>query len=76
MAACARHLVALGRYGLVVYVLKANPYRKFYEALGGALSGENQVEMGEVTLPEVVYRWNDVRTAGWLDEEPTQDLAD
>jgi ribosomal protein S18 acetylase RimI-like enzyme len=72
MAACAQHLVALGRHSLIVWVLKANPYRRFYEALGGVISGEKQVEIGEVELPEVVYRWNDVRTTAWLVQEPAQ----
>jgi hypothetical protein len=70
MAACARHLVARGRHGLIVCVLKANPYRRFYEGLGGVLSGEKLVEIGGIQLPEVVYRWKDVRAADWLVEAP------
>jgi ribosomal protein S18 acetylase RimI-like enzyme len=73
MAACARHLVALGRPCLIVWVLKSNPYRRFYEVLGGVPSGEKQVEIGGVELPEVAYTWNDVRTAAWIVEEPAQD---
>lgn len=46
---------------LIVWVLKENPYRKFYEGLGGVLAEEKEIEIGGVMLPEVAYRWGDVR---------------
>jgi ribosomal protein S18 acetylase RimI-like enzyme len=70
MGACARHLSGLGRSSLIVYVLKSNPYRGFYEALGGIPSGEKRVEIGGLELPEVAYIWNDVRMADWMAEGP------
>jgi ribosomal protein S18 acetylase RimI-like enzyme len=75
MAACARHLVERGRQCLIVWVLKANPYRGFYEGLGGVLAGKKGVQIGEVELPEVAYRWNDVRSASWLVEDPARNAS-
>jgi len=37
MRACAAHLLTQGMRSLIVWVLKENPYRRFYESLGGAL---------------------------------------
>ena len=66
MSACAAHLVKEGMYSLLVWVLRDNPYRGFYEALGGSQVGEKQVQIGEVYLPEVAYGWKDVRQESWF----------
>jgi ribosomal protein S18 acetylase RimI-like enzyme len=71
MAACARHLVGQGRHRLIVWVLKANPYRRFYERLGGVLSGEKKVGVGGDWLPEVAYEWNDMQRASWMRRQET-----
>jgi GNAT superfamily N-acetyltransferase len=47
---------------MVVWVLKANPSRGFYERMGGVLVAEQGIEIGGVTLPEVAYGWTDVRS--------------
>jgi L-amino acid N-acyltransferase YncA len=49
-----------GFQSMVVWVLKANPSRRFYERMGGVLVGEQEIEIGGVTLPEVAYGWKDV----------------
>jgi GNAT superfamily N-acetyltransferase len=49
-----------GFRNMVVWVLKANPARGFYERMGGVLVGEQGIEIGGVTLPEVAYGWRDV----------------
>jgi ribosomal protein S18 acetylase RimI-like enzyme len=70
MQACGRHLVERGMTFLIVWVLKDNPYRSFYERLGGVLAGEKQVEIGNASLLEVAYEWTDIREAPWM--EPPQ----
>ncbi len=49
-----------GFQSMVVWVLKANPSRRFYERMGGVLVGEQEIEIGGVTLPEVAYGWRNV----------------
>jgi GNAT superfamily N-acetyltransferase len=58
----ARALRERGFQSMAVWVLKANPARGFYERMGGVLVGEQGIEIGGVTLPEVAYGWRDVRT--------------
>jgi GNAT superfamily N-acetyltransferase len=58
----ARALTERGFRNMVVWVLKANPARGFYERMGGVLVAEQGIEIGGVTLPEVAYGWKDVRT--------------
>jgi ribosomal protein S18 acetylase RimI-like enzyme len=50
-----------GFRSMVVWVLKANPARGFYERMGGELVGEQGIEIGGVALPEVAYGWREVR---------------
>ena len=44
---------------LLVWVLAANPARKFYERLGGRAVFEKLTTIGGVSLSEVAYRWQD-----------------
>lgn len=46
-----------GLASLLVWVLAANPARKFYEALGGQSVREKQIEIGDQSLTEVAYGW-------------------
>jgi len=50
-------LFADGFESLVVWVLAANPARGFYEALGGEVIRERDVEIGAQRLREVAYAW-------------------
>lgn len=57
----ARALRERGFRSMVVWVLKANSSRRFYERMGGVLVGEQGIEIGGVTLPEMAYGWPDIR---------------
>jgi ribosomal protein S18 acetylase RimI-like enzyme len=61
VAAIAAHLAQWDVTALHIGVLKANaPARRFYEALGGQIVGEREVEDAGFQLPEVIYGWSDV----------------
>jgi GNAT superfamily N-acetyltransferase len=54
-------LAKLGMGSLLIRVLKVNvPARRFYEALGGQLVMEEQIEEEGVVLDQVAYGWRDV----------------
>jgi GNAT superfamily N-acetyltransferase len=54
-------LVVHGINSLLIRVLKANaPARRFYEALGGQLVLEEQIEDRGAVLDQVAYGWRDV----------------
>ena len=54
-------LVEHGMDSLLIRVLKANaPARRFYEALGGQLVLEEQIEDQGAVLDQVAYGWRDV----------------
>ena len=44
----------------MLWVLRDNPSRGFYEALGGRVVGEKMQEIGGVAVVEVAYGWDDV----------------
>lgn len=56
----ARELRQLGHSALLVWVLKDNPSRRFYEALGGVYLREQDIQIGEQLLVEVAYGWKDI----------------
>jgi hypothetical protein len=45
---------------MAVWVLARNPSRRFYEALGGELITEQQIERGGESYVEVAYGWRDL----------------
>ena len=54
-------LVEQDMHSLLIRVLKANaPARRFYEALGGQLVLEEQIEDRGAVLDQVGYGWRDV----------------
>jgi ribosomal protein S18 acetylase RimI-like enzyme len=58
-AAAALH--QQGHDSLVLWVMKANPARRFYERLGGRLLGEKNNEIWYDTIVvEVAYGWDDI----------------
>ncbi|MGO8791122.1 MAG: GNAT family N-acetyltransferase [Terriglobia bacterium] len=61
--ACARELEQRGFTSLLLWVLRANPARHLYEALGGKVLREREVQIGNERLFEVAYGWTDTRTA-------------
>jgi GNAT superfamily N-acetyltransferase len=61
LVSLVKDLVDIGLLSLLVWVLKANPSRRFYEALGGQYLGEKQLSLGGVQLVEIAYGWRDAR---------------
>jgi len=54
-------LVQLGMHSLLIRVLKANvAAHRFYEALGGQLVLEEQIDEEGVVLDQVAYGWREV----------------
>lgn len=58
----AKGLLALGSSSMLVWVLKDNPARGFYERLGGAHVREKNIEIGGEQLEEVAYGWRELET--------------
>ena len=61
VAACVGHLIhQLGVETLLIWVMAENPYRKFYESLGGRLVREKSVQVGGETILDVGFGWEDI----------------
>ena len=58
----ARHLISKDIASMIVWVLEANPYRRFYEKLGGLSVRRRVAPVAGVELPELGYGWKDVRS--------------
>jgi ribosomal protein S18 acetylase RimI-like enzyme len=57
----AARLVREGKPSMLVWVLEANPSRRFYESLGGELLPERQTfTVAGMPLVEVSYGWRDL----------------
>ena len=46
-----------GMTSMIVWVLRDNPYRRFYEKMGGEVVSDRLISIGETQLPEVAYGW-------------------
>jgi GNAT superfamily N-acetyltransferase len=46
---------------MIVWVLGGNPFRKFYESVGGVYVSERTIEIGGVPLLDVAYGWRNLR---------------
>ena len=57
MSEAAQRLKAEGLSSVMLWVLADNPTRRFYEALGGKLVAEKEIDIGGKSLPEVGYGW-------------------
>lgn len=55
----ANQLLQHGLSSMLVWVLAANPYRAFYEALGGQQVYEKEITIGAARFTEVAYGWHD-----------------
>lgn len=62
VARIAGMLLERGFETLLVWVLRDNPSRAFYESLAGVYLREQALEMGSVVVQEVAYGWKDIRT--------------
>jgi len=63
-----QELRARGFTSMALWVLAENPFRKFYDALGGKVIAEREHERGGQMIREVAYAWSD------LGEFPTTGL--
>jgi ribosomal protein S18 acetylase RimI-like enzyme len=57
----AARMVRDGYRSMVIWALRENPACGFYERMGGVRVGEQGIEIGGVTLPEVAFGWEDLR---------------
>jgi L-amino acid N-acyltransferase YncA len=62
----AKRLAREGMPSMLVWVLADNYARGFYERLGGALVGEQVVNIGGVGLREIAYGWPDTPSQAML----------
>jgi GNAT superfamily N-acetyltransferase len=70
MAAAAGALLAQGFPSGLVWVLRDNPARWFYERLGGERLAEQTICLGHELLPEVAYGWRDLSELARLPVNP------
>jgi ribosomal protein S18 acetylase RimI-like enzyme len=64
VAACAQHLIhRINVETLLIWVMAENPYRAFYESLGGKAVREKTVEVGGKIILDVGYGWK--KSTGW-----------
>lgn len=59
MVAATRRLRLAGLYSSLVWVLKANAFASFYQALGGQVVRTSALEIGGPKLEELGYGWPD-----------------
>jgi L-amino acid N-acyltransferase YncA len=62
----AQRLARQGMPSMLVWVLADNYARGFYERLGGALVGEQIVNIGGAELREIAYGWPDTTSQAML----------
>jgi len=62
MDASAQSLLSNGMNNMLIWVLRDNPSRRFYEAMGGSFVREQNIEIGGQTLVEVAYGWKDLHS--------------
>ena len=60
VATFTRWLMDSGFDTMMVWTLAGNPFRRFYENLGGKLVAEKDIEIGEQKLVEVAFGWDDL----------------
>lgn len=54
-------LLANGIESMLIWVLRDNPSRRFYEAVGGKFLREQEIEIRGQRLVEVAYGWDNLR---------------
>jgi GNAT superfamily N-acetyltransferase len=47
---------------MIVWVLKKNPYQRFYEKMGGQYIGEQSIEIGGKKYIEKAYGWENIKS--------------
>lgn len=57
----AERLLQQNLASMIVWVLGGNPFRKFYESVGGVYVSERTIEIGGAPLSDVAYGWRNLR---------------
>jgi len=67
LAAAIHRLLDQGIVTLLIWTMAENPYRRFYETLGGRIVGKKEKQRGSKWVPEIAYGWPDIRilTSTW-----------
>ena len=60
MRALAHSVAQAGLHQLVVWALEKNPWRRFYERLGGKRVAQKMIEIGGAQLSDIAYGWQDI----------------
>jgi ribosomal protein S18 acetylase RimI-like enzyme len=69
VTACVQQLLRQGLDTLLIWIMAENPYRRFYETLGGRIVGKIEKQRGSKLIPEIAYGWRDIRIlAGSIDQ--------
>jgi ribosomal protein S18 acetylase RimI-like enzyme len=58
--ASVRSLLANGMTNMLIWVLRDNPSRHFYESLGGTYLRKREIDIQGQNLMEVAYGWDDL----------------
>ncbi|WP_211745845.1 GNAT family N-acetyltransferase [Paenibacillus sp. Marseille-Q4541] len=53
-------LVEQGHKSMYLWALEDNPYRSFYEKLGGNPAGRKEIQISEKKLQEIAYGWSNL----------------
>ncbi|MDQ3929093.1 MAG: GNAT family N-acetyltransferase [Chloroflexota bacterium] len=62
VSAVVSRLNETGIHSMLVWVISSNPFRRFYEVLGGEKVYEKEFQLGGVMLTEWGYGWMDTRS--------------
>ncbi len=73
--ASAKELHRQGIASMLIWVLAANPARKFYEAAGGKYVRERQIEIGSQLLVEVAYGWDELDMRALLEHRESPSMS-
>jgi ribosomal protein S18 acetylase RimI-like enzyme len=71
LIALFRRLVAAGRHSAIVWVLRDNPSRFFYERLGARQVSRKPLAVGGAAVDALAYGWRDL--PGFLAAVPSED---
>jgi ribosomal protein S18 acetylase RimI-like enzyme len=71
LIALFRRLVASGRRSAILWVLRDNPSRFFYERLGAQQVSRKPIAVGGTTIEAIAYGWHDL--PGFLAEVSSED---
>jgi len=57
-----KKLLEMNISNLLIWVIADNPFRYFYESIGGKPVREKEVEIGGIKMKEIDYGWKDIRS--------------